>query len=139
MSAGAGPTSALLEKSNLNRKAAEFLITTGYPCSSIHCAYYRCFQYLMYLEKTKLPTIQAQVPSAYRRVKGIHEILIRAFTLEIAKKSGPESGRFEADMGNLKGLRKLADYKDTPVPAGKEVEALELCDSVVTRLDSTFT
>jgi uncharacterized protein (UPF0332 family) len=108
----------LLNKSDLNLNAAEFLFKGGHYATVCHPAYYSCLQLIKYKIKKSLKIDYSQQSSeasvSYRG--NTHVYLINKVKNEISIKRGrAEAQDFEREIKDLKELRERADYQNISI------------------------
>ena len=118
--------STLKDKSKMNLKAALLLTSEVDLCpTSIHCAYYSCYQLIIYFLETKLKLSDIERNKAYGRYKrderetggtkilGSHEFWITQFINDYRVKKPAEVLSLYYDLSQLRQARLAADYKTT--------------------------
>jgi uncharacterized protein (UPF0332 family) len=110
--------SVLLNKSELNLNAAQYLCKEGHFATVCHPAYYSCLQLMKFKVKEKLKVEygqQASEASLYHRGNS-HVYLISKVKEEINRKKGKhEADVFVKDIRKLKELREESDYTDIQI------------------------
>lgn len=132
--------SLMLEKSKQNYEAFVLLKGRGYGIPSVHCAYYSCFQMLMYFFKDYFPDEFAHVEKgngSKNRSKGLlHQDYPKEFFayLIVAKIDKRSVLKMEGYFNNLRNLRIEADYGETVITDKK----LEFVDKYMTDFRRIF-
>ncbi len=118
------------EKAEFNKSSADLLYKHSFYASSVHCAYYSCFQLLKYIIKSKLKVdydaqeseiIQSRPPiksHAYVTKK----ILDKIQTLE---KDPLEYRKIRTHLKELQLLRVNSDYKNIQIDQAKSRQAID--------------
>lgn len=132
---------SLIDKSAINLDAAKTLKDKHYYYDpSIHCAYYACIQYMMYLifEKLKLTT-QEQFDADRRNNKeGSHVRAEKLVSEQVAKKDLKEYKWLKRTFPELKKLREDADYTNIVSGVDQSDEAIKKSETIITTLKQLF-
>jgi|SRR6185312_354672 len=108
--------SALTDKSEINRDAAQRLYNIQFYCSTVHCAYYSCIQFMMHIILYELGYTESTLATAISNDQrtGSHEFYINLITKHLIAKNTNRDDRklFSEEIVNLKRLRTKADYND---------------------------
>jgi chromosome condensin MukBEF ATPase and DNA-binding subunit MukB len=110
--------SVLLNKSELNLNAAQYLCKEGHFATVCHPAYYSCLQLMKFKVQDKLKIdYKQQASEASRSYKGnSHGYLISKVKEEISRKKGIQAAKeFMKEMNELKILRERSDYEDIQI------------------------
>lgn len=110
----------------MNLNAALLLTSEVDLCpTSVHCAYYSCYQLIIYFLETKLNLSDAERERTYARYKkdlretggtktlGSHEFWIHKFINDYRMKKPAEVRSLYDDLSQLRLARLAADYKTT--------------------------
>jgi hypothetical protein len=106
----------LLDKSNQNFKAAEFLKDDEqqFYAASVHCSYYCSFQLMAYILTYKLGVKNSANWLNLGDTKGSHERAIKIIFDEIYNQGlRSDAAKFKRMIESLKSNRVDADYKET--------------------------
>jgi uncharacterized protein (UPF0332 family) len=108
----------LLNKSELNLNAAEYLFKKGHYATVCHPAYYSCLQLIKYKIKKNLkidyPQQSSETSASYNG--NTHVYLISKVKSEIKRKRGIEEAKiFDREIKDLKELREKADYQNISI------------------------
>lgn len=125
----------ILNKSNINLKAAEYIIkNTDCYCSSVHCSYYSAFQYIKhfiyavhkinYGEQEELYREYCRTRKKNDYFMGSHEFLITKCKDLIGVKDKTKSLIFYTNICKLKNYRHISDYKNSLVGEHKAKDSL---------------
>lgn len=119
----------LFKKSESNYKSMDYLKENGFLCTIPHCAYYSCFQLMIFLEGNDF-----EMKGGY----GSHDKLIDFFITEIGREDADSSIAFNNHIVSLKKSRTKADYKNWEVRE-REVERCIKSAAIVNNiLKTTF-
>lgn len=114
--------SLMLEKSNQNYEAFVHLKERNCGIPSVHCAYYSCFQKMMYAFKDYFPDEFSRVNLEMKGRRGtLHKTYAKEFFGEL---SGIDIKRDDVrkmknNLQNLYNLRLEADYGETEITENK--------------------
>lgn len=125
--------SNFLQKAQNNDNASGILIENGLYATSVHCSYYRCFQYMMHLQKHSFTTNVREDWS-----QGSHNDLINRVSREMRVKDAVASVNFNNDILKLKKLRNKADYEEPMFDAGTSREAQRMATGIVQLFQRVF-
>ncbi|MBI3719986.1 MAG: hypothetical protein HY252_15495 [Sphingobacteriales bacterium] len=121
--------SELKKKSEENLRAAQLLNLNEHRlfASSVHCAYYSCFQ----LIKSILLKHVFQSEDEYnleenKSNKNSHEFAINRLSIDFAKKRPLELRKYSNEINQLKELRVISDYKLEEIQIDKSQKAVDL-------------
>lgn len=147
----------VIEKSKINLAAAQLLQDKTYFAPSVHCAFYSCLQFLMYLAKETFKITDSEI-AAKTIGGGTHKFLIDLTFNELnrAKRSKSDntlSLRYQFDktkltastitdfnskIVKLKMHRVDSDYKDKEIRFDDSREAICLSQEIVKDLKQVF-
>jgi uncharacterized protein (UPF0332 family) len=108
--------SHLRSKSEINLSSAELLHDKSMYASVIHCAYYSCFQFMLYVWYNKMNKTESELTQLNRNTQreGSHEVLINQIGLYFSQNS-LENRTFNNLILQLKRMRKNADYMNVMI------------------------
>lgn len=125
--------SHLKNKSEINLEAAELLHNNNWYPSVIHCSYYSCFQFMSHIWYICLGKTENDLANAKIFNEGSHEVMINQIGLHI--KSKAENFRdFNNNIGQLKKLRKKADYKNEQIDSSFSKSSIDLSKATLSIL-----
>lgn len=139
----------LKEKSATNMGSALVLTSNAETClSSVHCAYYSCYQLILYYLDTAFSYTDAtrkkeydnylQTTSALHKL-GSHEYWISKFTTLVRKPGNVfNSLTIDKNIRVLKEARTEADYQDTDFSKSRTDELYETARSTIQLIDKSF-
>lgn len=117
---------ALKNKSDINLEAAELLHKNSLYPSVIHCAYYSCFQYMKFIWIEEMGKSELDLSNLIRNsTEGSHEVLINQIGVFL-KNKGCDFRDFNNKIGQLKKLRRRADYEDFQIDSMNSGHSLTL-------------
>ena len=140
----------LKDKSKTNIESA--LVLTGKPetcLSSVHCAYYGCYQLILYYLDTAFSYNDAKRKAEYDgylqdpnvgRKLGSHEYWIHKFTGFVKDKKGKVFNSINIDK-NIRVLREArteADYQETDFSKKQTDELYEKARETIKMIDKSF-
>lgn len=140
----------LKDKSKTNIGSA--LVLTGKPetcLSSVHCAYYGCYQLILYYLDTAFSYNDAKRKAEYdsylqdpivSRKLGSHEYWINKFTSFVKDKKGKVFNSLQIDK-NIRVLREArteADYQETDFSKKQTDELYEKARDTIKMIDKSF-
>ena len=121
-------------KSDILEESAKLLKEKGLFPAVAHCSYFRCFLLIQHIWYCKLHKTESDI-STSTLSGGSHSILINEIYLQIRNSGRPNaldnSRLFNTQIGELKRLRIIADYKDEDFSFDKCCRSIELSDSIV--------
>ena len=114
-------------KSIENIQAADLLIEKDLFASSIHCAYYSCFQLTKYTLKTPY-----NIPYDDQEIKGSdsHNYVMNLMCNKLRAKNIFYSVDYKSWMNKLKKERKKSDYLNTIIIKEDAIFALDLAKKI---------
>lgn len=119
----------LLVKSKEHLEAAQLLNDGNYHSAVPHCAYYSCFQLLIFIENSEIPDTGEES----------HLNLIKAIRKEITNRENEDvSNDFHNDILKLKTSRVLADYKRKIYYRKESQKCIDLAKSLSVKLIQIF-
>lgn len=119
----------LLVKSKEHLEAAQLLNDGNCHSSVPHCAYYSCFQLLMFIENSEIPDTGEES----------HLKLIKTIKKEITnRKNENASNDFHNDILKLKTSRVLADYKQKIYYRKESQKCIDLAKNLSAKLVQIF-
>lgn len=149
--------STVIEKSKFNLDAAQLLQEKSYYAPSVHCAFYSCLQFLMYLAKEIFKVTDTDI-AAQTVGGGTHKYLVDLTFRELRRAKMSKSDKnlslqykfdktklttititnFNSKMGKLKIHRVDSDYKDKEIRFDDSREAISLSQEIVKDLKQVF-
>lgn len=123
-------------KSILNKESAELLLKDNKYAPSVHCSYYSCIQFMLFLIYGKLKVTNTDFEIRRKEVqKGTHQyaislILDHLNTLKYEKDGKDNLKFFKTKISELKLLRELSDYKDVMIDNVQGDEAYDLSNGI---------
>lgn len=122
---------ALKNKSDINLTAAELLHQKSLYPSVVHCSYYSCFQYMKFIWLEKMGKDEIELATLTRNsIDGSHEVLINQIGVFL-KNNGCNSRDFNNQIGQLKKLRRKADYENFQIDSSISANSLSLSKSLL--------
>lgn len=129
-------------KSIENYKAAKLLSkdSNGMYSSSIHCAYYACFQFVKHiLNKKCYISYHQQEKNAQNSNIGSHNYIINEMRNDLSnKKEDDVYDIFDDNITELKRLRKKADYDNVIISPEEAKEAVNMADKTLETLKGVY-
>lgn len=129
--------SNLQNKAEINYDSAKILHDKGNYPSVAHCSYYSCFQLLRHiwfnsLHKTEsdLKIILESLKDNKATEKGSHEVLINQISSHIKTNKLDDFRVFSSNIGQLKKLRRIADYDDIFFGYPESQQSIELSNLI---------
>jgi hypothetical protein len=133
----------LKNKSLINSDAADLLHKQPLFAPVVHCAYYSCVQYMLYIMIDIFGMTEDKIDNEVKSHKarangrgGKHEYLINFFTQELRSK--PDERRSFESINLLKKLRGVADYENKEVDYRKSQNSIDLSKQVLKVLKTNF-
>jgi hypothetical protein len=129
--------SHLQNKSEILKYAAELLHDKSYYPAVAHSTYYSCYQLLKHIWLYSLHKTEANFTQELGLCKatGSHEFLINAIGKYIknsSKKTAIDDfDKFSEKIGQLKRLRRIADYEDSSFDISKSSSSLSLATDII--------
>ncbi len=127
------------DKSDFNIKSAELLLKNQYFAPSVHCSYYGCIQYMLYILFDKQKKSENEFEEERRRRgTGTHAYAISLIKDQLFKErySSDAYKTFQKLIPELKEIREKSDYKAVVIEHGMGFEAFGKAESI-TRLLTT--
>jgi len=134
----------LRNKAVINYDAAEKLNQTPnyHYCSSIHCAYFSCFQILKFIILAIFNENEEEVYAKRKtgtREIGEHDYYIQRIHEHIISTKDYGSAKdFKNKIIELKSLRTVSDYKIDTIEQNKSEYAIRLADEILKILRKNF-
>lgn len=119
--------SILKSKSDINLMAAELLHKNHLYPSVVHCSYYSCFQLMKHLWLGKMGKTEEDLKTANNNTtEGSHEVLINKIIAYLKNCTSADSRTFQSNIGQLKKLRKKADYESVQIDISVSKDSIDL-------------
>jgi uncharacterized protein (UPF0332 family) len=119
--------SILKQKSDINLMAAELLHNNSLYPSVVHCSYYSCFQLMKHLWLGKMGKTEEDLKTANNNTtEGSHEVLINKIIAYLKNSTSADSRTFQSNIGQLKKLRKKADYESVQIDVSVSKDSIDL-------------
>lgn len=132
----------LKSKSSENYRAAKLLSDDSNKMysSSIHCAYYACFQFAKHiLDKKCYISYHQQEENAMNNNTSSHKYIINEILNDLNTKQEDDAyDTFDENITELKRLRKIADYQIVLISKQEAHEALNMADETLTLLKGVY-
>ena len=126
--------SNLRNKSEINLDSAELLHKNYMYPSVVHCSYYSCYQLMKHIWLTSMSKTDAELRLLTSSTKeGSHEVLINQLYFYIKSRS-QDFREFNNTIGQLKKLRRKADYEDVQIDFSKSKNSIDLSKSTLSIL-----
>jgi len=124
----------LKEKGEFNKSSADLLYKNSYYASSVHCAYYSCFQLLKYIIKVRLKIDYNQQETeigANRRLNS-HSYVTKKILDEINlhEKDVNTFREVRTKLKDLQELRVKSDYRNLQIDESKGRMANQYSDEL---------
>lgn len=108
--------SVFKNRSEINLASAELLHENNNYPSVAHCAYYSCYQYMLYLWTTKMGKSLDDLNSLCATKKtGSHTVLINEVVNFIKLKNNDDKRLFSTLITQLKAMRQSSDYTEETI------------------------
>ena len=134
----------LKNKAVINLDAAEKLIQSPnyHYCTSIHCAYFSCFQITKYILLSIFEENEEEVYAKRKtgsRELGEHEYYIQKIHESILSTKDYVSAKdFKNKINELKSLRTVSDYKVDTIEKPKSEYAIKLANEILKIINKNF-
>lgn len=127
------------EKKIQNLRAAEILLKENHYCSSVHCSYYSCVQFLLYIVYNKLNITRKEFENTARHLKsGTHKHASKLVSTELAKIDVAEYKWYQKVFPELQLLREKADYSEEQISQAESMEAKNKAFAISNLLSRKF-
>ena len=127
--------SVFKDKSSFNIKSADLLLRNSYFAPSIHCSYYSCIQYMLYILFDKQKIDRGEFASERRvRKGGTHGYAIYLIELQLLKKDRQSYKTFQQLITELKFLREQSDYEPIVINQGTGYDAYNKAQTITNLL-----
>lgn len=122
-------------KSNENIKAANLLVNNKLFASSVHCAYYSCFQLSKYILD-----VFCGMPYNKQDIKTVdsHIYVIKTLDENLLKRSHISHLDYLSNMNKLKRFRKKADYTIGIITPKEAEDALASAEKIILILTTKY-
>jgi hypothetical protein len=143
--------STLKEKSDMNIQAALVLTSTENVClSSVHCAYYSCYQLVIYFLETKLNLDNVMRKKRYdqyvdgvrdaggTKILGSHEYWIQQFINDYRSRCSGDVPYLFKNLVLLRQARLESDYETTDFNKRKTDDLYDLALDVRKKMIKTY-
>lgn len=129
----------LKDKSRFNREAAELCLKNSLYSPSIHCSYYSCIQYMLYILFEKLKITEEEFNKKRARLNtGTHLSVIKLIGRDLIRKEGLDYTSFQKLIRELKKLREKSDYKNLKINQEEGWIAINHSDSIKNILTKNY-
>lgn len=138
----------LKDKSTLSLQAAHHLIVNSIFAPSVHCSYYSCVQYILYILSSNYNKTELEIYDDFQNWAktsgkasgggGYHNFLRNSIYREFYKIDKTYASTFNTMMGNMHGLRVKADYKNCSIISEQATEVQESAKAVLSLLKKNF-
>src|ERR1700742_111285 len=99
------------DKAHFNREAAELCLKNTLYAPSVHCSYYSCIQYILYILFDKLKMTEQKFNEKKHYYKtGTHACAIKLIGNDLFDKEQSAYKDFQKLIPELKDLREKSDY-----------------------------
>jgi len=107
--------------------AAELLHKNHLYPSVVHCSYYSSFQLMKHLLLGKMGKTEEDLKTANNNTtEGSHEVLINKIIAYLKNSTSADSRTFQSNIGQLKKLRKKADYESVQIDISISKDSIDL-------------
>ena len=107
--------------------AAELLHKNSLYASVVHCSYYSSFQMMKHLWLVKMGKTEDELRTANLNTnEGSHEVLINKIIVYLKNSTSLNHREFHSKIGQLKKLRKKADYDNIQIDISLSNESINL-------------
>lgn len=122
----------LFDKSKDNEKAADYLFNKKRHYSAIvHCAYYSCFQLILYLLKNYLYRNEASLRDESKNgKKSIHVTCIENIFNDLIEFNSECASDFNDYINELKEMRICSDYQNREIDSNYSLKAINLSRNI---------
>ena len=107
--------SFLLKKAKGNKNASFFLIERNFHASSVHCAYYSCFQLISYVLKDYFTEEYEDVLKMWKDGKPLHNEMVKTFHALYSGIDREGTRDVRRKILELREFRVESDYYDIDV------------------------
>ena len=127
------------DKSHFNREAAEICLQKSLFAPSVHCSYYSCIQFMLYVlfEKLKMTEEGFNEQKASWRV-GTHACAIKLIGYDLIRKEKTDYKAFQKLVPELKELREKSDYTQISIGHSDGYLAMGNSDSIKRILQKNY-
>lgn len=131
--------SLLRDKSHYNRQAAELCLKNSLYAPSIHCSYYSCIQYMLYVLFEKLKMSKDEFEKRKNSFgSGTHSSAIKLIGIDLIKKEKKDYKTFQKLVPELKLLREESDYENVGISQDQGWTAMNNSDSIKNILTKNY-
>ncbi len=141
----------LQNKAIRNKTAADLLHENSLYPSSVHCAYYACFQLSKHLiiyhfgktdREIEIVVRKKSEDLVKRKLGGytVHNYILDCIENDLSnnEKTHEDARTLSNSMGELRRLRNKSDYKEVDISQDKSREAIEYCLSIFELLNKCY-
>lgn len=123
--------SFLEQKSIFNIESAMLLIEKQYYAPSVHCAYYGCYQYMVFFLKGYFKKSYEELDNECRG-KDSHNYIIDLILSVLSKKIDTRSFiETKRNLKDLKSFRKISDYKNIQIISNDAEKSLAFSKGII--------
>jgi hypothetical protein len=131
--------SVFRDKSHFNREAAEICLQKSLFAPSVHCSYYSCIQYILYVLFEKLNFTEQAFDQQKTSLRvGTHACAIKLMGIDLIKKEKTDYRTFQRLIPELKELREKSDYTNITIGHTDGYLALGNSDSIKRILQKNY-
>jgi hypothetical protein len=127
------------DKSHYNRLAAELCLKNNLYAPSIHCSYYSCVQYMLYVLFEKIKMTKDEFEKTKNSFgSGTHASAIKLIGIDLIKKEKSDYKAFQKLIPELKELREKSDYENLAISQNEGWTAMSNSDSIKNILSKNY-
>ena len=131
--------SVFRDKSHFNRQAAELCLKNNLYAPSVHCSYYSCIQYMLYVlyDKVKMTELSFNEQKTILGT-GTHACAIKLIGIDLIKRERTAYIAFQKLIPELKQLREKSDYQNIAIGQSEGHLAMNNSDSIKNILTKNY-
>jgi uncharacterized protein (UPF0332 family) len=133
------PGEPIKDKSHFNWQAADLCLRNNLYAPSVHCSYYSCIQYMLYILYDKLKLTEQTFLEQKSLLKiGSHACAIKLIGIDLIKRKREDYVTFQKLVPELKELREKSDYKSVAIRQDEGQMAMAKSDAIKNLLHANY-
>ena len=123
--------SNLINKSEINKSAADLLQKNSFYPAVVHCSYYSCIQLMKHILLFTLNKTENELQTEARnQSSGSHEVIINNIMIHL-RSNNKDWKTFSSNINQLKRLRVTSDYENIQIDSKIGSDSINFADLVL--------